>query len=405
MAKKKKYTGRNKRQSDCRGLVIQIKGAAYNFEDRYQDMVKTYLKKEKEHRRRKPSGEQEERYLNLMKGESQYKAYDRGKQTDPADVRTMKSFLRTMGAIDDEDMVTRRGNEIVNGMSLLEFIQKYIVRVKVISPQSKRKSLFKKGHKQASYGAYRLRIFLMILYAAMKAEEYEVRCEIEDIALTSCRFWPLSESEDLVTEEMVINRIDSHFEEKASGSFNYKLAYENELKTAIEDSECELLNESKKTRKLRNTADLVNNYFRLLKNIGLVELIPINAEDVGHWTLSFFSDHRTGPVPPRQIKLTEAGSQAVERTISSVPIWFLDIFGYFQGTDSDKINDTLNIVNKLTEGQPVDQEWPVHALQYLKDQGVLEQHGESFTKVKDIDFNWAYDMHTTGPKVKNVLGV
>ena len=206
---KEKYIGRNQRQSGCRGLVMQIKGAAYNFEDRYQEMVKIYLQRKQKHSRPTSSAEREERYLNLMKGENQYRDYDRSKRTDPADIRTMKSFLRTVGAIDDEDAITRRGEEIIGGMSLLEFLQKYIVRVKVISPQSKRKNVFQKGHRQTSFGAYRLRIFLMILYAAMKAEEYSVSCEIDDIALTSCRFWPLSETNNLITEEMVISRINS----------------------------------------------------------------------------------------------------------------------------------------------------------------------------------------------------
>lgn len=402
MATTKKYTGRDSRQSGCRGLIIQIKGAGYNFEDRYQEMVKTYLERMKKHSRPMSSSEREERYLNLMKGENQYRAYDRGKQTDPADIRTMKSFLRIMGAIDDEDMVTRRGEEIIGGMSLLQFLQKYIVRVKVISPQSRRKSVFRKGHKQASYGAYRLRIFLMILYAAMKAKEHSVRCEIDDIALTACRFWPLSEIDNLVTERMVINRTDNHFAKKASGSFDYKIAFENELKSAMKDSICEALSDSEKALKFRNTADLVNNYFRLLKNINLIELIPIEPTDVRHWTLSAFSDHKTGAVPPKQIKLTEAGIRVVKNTISKIPLWFLDI--YFKEKDSEKINKTLKIVNKVADGQPIDQEWPEHSLRFLEDLGVLKKEDDKFIKINDIDFDWAYDMHTTSYRVKKVIG-
>ncbi|MDE0518274.1 MAG: hypothetical protein OXH36_01765 [Bdellovibrionales bacterium] len=403
MATKKQYTGRDSRQSGCRGLIIQIKGAGYNFEDRYQEMIKTYLKRRKRDSRPISSSEREERYLNLMKGENQYKAYDRSKQTDPADIRTMQSFLRTMGAIDDEDMVTRRGEEIVEGMNLLQFLQKYIVRVKVVSPQSKKKNIFKEGHRQASYGAYRLRIFLMILYAAMKAKEHSVRCEIDDIALTACRFWPLSEIDNLVTERMVINRIDSHFVEKERGSFDYKIAFENELRSAMEDSTCKALSDSEKARKFRNTADVVNNYFRLLKNINLIELIPIKLEDVRHWTLSTFSDHKTGTVPPRQIKLTETGIQVLGNTISKTPIWFLDIFFKFE-KDSGKINKTLEIVNKVVKGQPIDQEWPEHSLRFLEDHGVLKKEDGKFIKIKDVDFDWVYDMHTTGHEVKKLFG-
>lgn len=404
MVAKTKYTGRSRRQSVCRGLVIQIKGAAYNFEDRYQGMVKTYLERRKRHSRSTPVAEREERYLNLMKGENQYKNYDRNKQTDTADVRTMKSFLRIMGAIDDEDMVTRRGEEIIGGMSLLQFLQKYIVRVKVISPQSRKKSVFQKGHKQTSYGAYRLRIFLMILYAAWKAKEHSVRCEIDDIALTACRFWPLSETDNLITERMVINKIDNHFSEKASNSLDYKVAFENELKSAMKDSTCEILSESEKARKFRNTADLVNNYFRLLKNINLIELIPILPTDVRHWTLSEFSDHKTGVVPPRQIKLTAEGIHAVENTISKIPLWFLDVFSYFKERDSEKINKTLNAVDKIADGQPIDQEWPEPSLNFLEVHGILKKEDGKYIKINELDFDWAYDMHTTGYKVKEVLG-
>ena len=404
MATKKQYTGRYSRQSGCRGLVIQIKGAGYNFEDRYQEMIKTYLERRKRHSRPISSSEREERYLNLMKGENQYKAYDRNKQTDPADIRTMKSFLRKMGAINDQDMVTRRGEEIIEGMNLLQFLQKYIVRVKVISPQSRKKSIFQKGHKQASYGAYRLRVFLMILYAAMKAEEHSVRCEIDDVALTACRFWPLSEIDNLITEKMVINRIDNHFMKKASGSFDYKAAFEDELNSAMKDSTCETLNDNEKTRKFRNTADLVNNYFRLLRNISLIELISIDLKDVGHWTLSKFSDHKTGAVPPRQIKLTKAGIHAVKNTISKTPLWFLDIFNYFEGKDSKKINKTLEIIQKIADDQPIDQQWPEYSLKFLKDQGVLKREGDKFIKINDVDFDWVYDMHFIGPEVKKLFG-
>ena len=172
----------------------------------------------------------------------------------------------------------------------------------------------------------------------------------------------------------------------------------------MEDSICDILSNNEKARKFRNTADLVNNYFRLLKKIGLIELIPIEPKDVRHWTLSKFSDYKTGVVPPKQIKLTKNGIYVVKNTISKTPVWFIDVFNYFEGKDSQKINETVMIVDKVANGCSIDQEWHKHSLEFLTDQGVLKKAGDKFIKINEVDFDWVYDMHSTGPMVKKMFG-
>ena len=382
--------------------MIQSKGAGYNFEVRYQEMVLKYLEKKQKQSRRAAASEEDERFLHIMKGENIYRAYDRGKRTDAADVRTMKKFLRDLGAIDDEDMITHRGQQLLSGGSLLDFLRNYIPRVKFVSPQSKNKSPFKQGGKQVSYGAYRSRMYLMILYAAHRAQELGVSCITDDIALTSCRFWPLEETVGYIDESKIKILIDRHFKNKLAGNFDYESLFTKELAAAMDDSKCKRLLGADKKRKFRNAADLVTNYFRMLQSLGLISQVTI--EDPNHWSLSQFKDHKTGAVPTRAISITQDGINTLNSLILKTPVWFIDIWQFFEEIGSAEITRALKVINSLSSNSAI----PIPANDKVRI--FLTKLGAQF-RVQDnsalltngLDFEWSYDLHSTGKMTKSLL--
>lgn len=395
------YSGRNNRQATCRGLVLQSKGAAYNFESRYQDMIFKFIQKALQHTRRQSIGDFEERFLNLMKGENLYRDYDRSKQTDAADIRTLKKFLRDLGIIDDEDVTTTRADDLLRRGSLLDFMQFYVPRVKVVSPQGKKKSSFKKGSKQGSYGSYRVRLYLMILYAAQVAEEMKVPCLTEDIALTSCRFWPLDETDGVINEEKVKALIEEHFQKKKDGNISYEELFSYEIEKAMEDSSCTRMSVKEKNRKFRNTADLITNYFRMLSTLSLVQQATVEPTS---WSLSQFSDGKTGAVPQREIKLTDNGRLVLNSLIKLTPVWFLDIWLFFRESGSEKISAVLPQIDSLARnpkvGIPKNDTYDF-LNNYLGVKFVLS--GDLFVLESGIDFDWVYDMHSTGTLTKAIF--
>lgn len=373
------------------------------MESRYSDMIGDYLIMLNQHFRQRSGGRVDERLLNLMKGKNVYRQFDRSKVTDEADIRTMKSFLRSIGAIDDEDAVTLRGQEILE-TGLSSALQKYIPRLKVISPQSKKKTAFKKGSRQSSYGSYRLRLFLMILQAAKIAEDLSVDCTIDDVALTACRFWPLSETQSCVTEEMCKARILLHFSAKQKSYVDYEKLFADDLDSAMKDSDCLFMSESEIARKYRNTADNVNNYFRLLHAHGLVVSQKYVMEQK-RWSLCQFSDGKTTAVGPARIKLTDRGQEILVLLRDARPIWLLDIFQHFGSKKTMQIDQTLYMIDLLARTGEAHNPEDEEVIEAVRESGIsLVIDKKVVTTDTKIDFDWCYDMHTTGKSVKKIFG-
>jgi hypothetical protein len=314
----------------------------------------------------------------------------------------MKSFLRGLGAIDDEDEITPRGRELLQS-GLTPFLQRYVPGVKIVSPQAKKFSTFKKGHRQASYGSYRIRMFLMIMYAASIAQRNKVTCTIDDVALTACRFWPISESDDIITEAMVRSRIDSHFSSKLRGSLNMEMLFRRELELAMNDSECRRMSKSEINRKFRNAADNVNNYFRLLKQIGLLDVSPHNLND-DTWSLCKYADGKTGRVAPCQIRLTARGDECLTERLAATPIWLLDVILHFGLKQSHLIDQAVTLIDQLARNKSSHLPEEKKLVALLKGLEVeFRSDNNTILLTKSIDFDWCYDMHKTGKKVKSLF--
>ena len=242
-----------------------------------------------------------------------------------AHAREIKVFAKYLGLIRTENLITSRGETYLktvrSGGDYRSRLRDYVMKIKIECPLI-RNYLYKKGHRQASYANYRIRVAVMVLHAIKKAKEYRVDIDTDDLALTALLFYPPFK-QNRVSEEFLMLKIDEYLKEKARKEIDYEQRF-RELYLELLAETGASPDEDEFKQKLRNSANNVWCFLIFLREIGLIEC---EDSESSHWssTRQIPISSSTFEVGYQLLGITNVGERMLKEAMKFVPIWYKDI--------------------------------------------------------------------------------
>jgi hypothetical protein len=306
-------------------------------------------------------------------------AYDREKQ----------KCMKDLGLVTKDNRITQRLQNYMAAMQgcgdRIALLRQYGLGIKLQGPQIMWRS-FSPGNRQMGYAHYRIRPFVMFLYALQQGIERTAEVTTDDLALSAFRlFVPMEQ--DRVDEQFVRSHVDQYFQARTAGHIDFEHEFREQFRRVEQEIGIQLTHRHAFEQKCRNSANEVSCTSLFLKRVGLIDYE--RAEPAG-WSCTQMSYGRTGSILFAMFRLTELGQQELGASLERVPVWGKDIVDLFP----QEWWKAVEVVNRLGRGQKVrrnhDTDTIVNELRTLGVEVRLD--GSEYVAIRRPEFDLQYDL-------------
>jgi len=269
-------------------------------------------------------------------------------------IREKRVFMKYLGLARADGIVTQRMiryvQQVEGGTNPNELLRQYGVEVKLACPQV-RTYRYRSGQKQASYAHYRIRPYVMLLYALRQAKDAGVILNTDDIVLSVLRFYP-PQKIDPITEASPKAQIDAHIQSRSGGAIDY----EAHFRALHQEVEAELATEFSDPitfkQKCRNAANEAWCFLIFAEKVGLVDTV---ARQPSHWSATQQeyekAGRRTPPTKYQEVYLTPIGERLLAEADTRNPVWFADLQSLAES--QHEALELASIIARLAAHEPV----------------------------------------------------
>ncbi len=258
-------------------------------------------------------------------------------------------YMKYLGLATKGHMITERMKAYAAGLTgspteRVGLLRQYAASMKWWCPQTN----YTRGTiQQNGYRHYRIRPFLMALYAVQEANKAGIQFNTDDLVLSGLAYY-WEDSFGIVRESFMKDRIAAYVQEKTRTNPDYHARFATlmtELRERASNNPAvlQILDETYAfERKCRNAGNDAFCAIIFLRHLGWIETDEVKPD---HWSCTQQAYPGTPAVPEYNIiRLTDEGKDVLDQELQRIPIWHRDIL---EVRRDEHVFDLIAIVNRL----------------------------------------------------------